>query len=183
MLGLRLAAAEPDLIGGLPLTNTPLLRTAGSGRLGFRSQRAMLRAGFPAGLYGRVAAQALYGASYRRQHPDVADSTAKIVRRLGRRGVIAVLDRVLLEPDDAVDLLARLELPLWILAGADDYAGAPAVRARVVARGHDVALHPGGHMGPREAPGAVAWALRALIGRVASGPLATADAGSAGSGP
>lgn len=177
MLGLRLAAAEPDLIGGLLLTNTPLLRTAGPGRLGFRTQRAMLRAGFPVRVYGRVAARALYGATYRRQHPDVADSTAKILRRLGREAPLPCSAACCSNPTtpSTYSQASSCRCGSW-----PAWRTMPARRSgRVAAHGHDVVLHPGGHMGPREAPAAVAEALRELIGRVVPDAKPTTDAGNA----
>ncbi|MEO0606412.1 MAG: alpha/beta hydrolase, partial [Myxococcota bacterium] len=62
MLGLRLAATQPDVVDGLVLTNTPLLRASGTSRLGFRAQGLLLQVGFPLGTYGRIAARSLYGA-------------------------------------------------------------------------------------------------------------------------
>jgi pimeloyl-ACP methyl ester carboxylesterase len=159
MLALRVAVRHPGLVRGLVLVNTPLLAVRGTGRLGFAAQRALLAAGFPLGAYGRLAAGALYGAEHRRRRPGVVGATQAAVRGLDRRGTRDVLRRVLLEPVDAVELLRSVTAPTAVLAGADDYAGAPGVRARVRAAGHEVQVHPGGHMGPAEAPEHVARAL------------------------
>jgi pimeloyl-ACP methyl ester carboxylesterase len=163
MLALRLAVRHPELVRGLLLANTPLLAVRGAGRWGFTAQRALLAAGFPLGAYGRLAAAALYGEEHRRRHPGVVDATRAAVRGLGRRGTREVLRRVLLEPPDAVELLRSVPAPTTVLVGADDYAGTPDVRARVRATGHEVQVHPGGHMGPAEAPEHVARALRDLV--------------------
>ena len=47
MVGLRLAVARPDLVRGLVLCNTPLVRNHGLTRVGFHAQRALLAVGFP----------------------------------------------------------------------------------------------------------------------------------------
>lgn len=170
MLGLRLAVAHPELVAGLLLANTPLSRNRGVSRLGFWTQRTLVAAGLPASTYGRVAAGALYGATYRREHPDVLDWTARTTAGLGRRGVVEVLDRILLEPEDAYDMLARLTVPVALVAGTDDYISSSAVQTRLAEVGHRVDQHPGGHMGPREAPEHLARRLCELVSEAAGVP-------------
>ena len=167
MLGLRLAAVHPELMSGLLLANTPLSRNRGVARLGFWTQRTLVAGGLPASTYGRVAAGALYGASYRREHPDILDTTARTTAALGRRGVVEVLDRILLEPEDAYALLPRLSVRVALVAGTEDYVSSSAAQARLAAVGHRLDQHPGGHMGPREAPEHLARRLRELVQRVA----------------
>lgn len=166
MLGLRLAATQPDLLDGLVLTNTPLQRTTGMSRWGFQAQQFLLRVGFPVGTYGRLAARSLYGRAHRTDHPEVLSATAANLRRLGRRSALATLQRVLLEPDDAVDLLATSSVPTTLHAGVDDYVDNPALRERLSAVGHALVQHEGGHMGPAEAPEHLAEAIRHMVGRV-----------------
>ncbi|MEO0606030.1 MAG: hypothetical protein AAF211_31670, partial [Myxococcota bacterium] len=93
-------------------------------------------------------------------------ATASILKRLGRRGALSTLRRVLLEPTDAVDLLAEVEVPTTLHAGVDDYAGNEAVRRRVSAVGQTILRHEGGHMGPVEAPEHLAAAIRGMVSRV-----------------
>ncbi|MEN0063228.1 MAG: alpha/beta hydrolase [Myxococcota bacterium] len=163
MLGLRLAAAKPDVLAGLVLTNTPLRRNSGTSRLGFRAQQLLLWAGFPLGSYGRIAARSMYGHEYQRTHPEVLDTTASTLKRLGRRGARSTLQRVLLEPEDAIDLLAGLKVPVTLHAGVDDYAGNDQVRALASTAGHPIHHHEGGHMGPAEAPLHLAEAIRGMV--------------------
>lgn len=167
MLALRLAVRRPDLVSGLLLANTPLLR---SSRAGFLAQRALLAAGLPAATYGRMAARALYGSAFRKRHPGTAAATGRATAALGRRGLIEVIDRVLLEPGDAVDLLHGLPMPVALVAGEADYVGSAPVRARVAATGHELRSHPGGHMGPAEAPEQLARLLSTLAARASTEP-------------
>lgn len=162
MLGLRLAVAHPELVSGLLLANTPLSRNRGSARIGFLAQRALIAAGLPASTYGRLAARSLYGAAYRRDHPDIGVVTARTTAALGRVGVDEVITRILLEPEDVHPLLQRLEIPVTLVAGVADYVGSAAEQDRVAAVGYRLEHHPGGHMGPREAPEQLARALREL---------------------
>lgn len=162
MLALRLAVRHPSLVSSLLLVNTPLEPAA---RAGFAAQRALLGLGLPPGVYGRIAAGALYGGPHLAAHPGTRAATAATLRGLGRRGARDVLRRVLLEPGDAVGLLGRLTVPVTVLAGADDYVAAPALRARVAAAGHPMRIVPGGHMSPAEAPAEVAAALTEVVAR------------------
>jgi 3-oxoadipate enol-lactonase len=165
MLAARLAARHPELVAGLLLANTPLLATRGPG---FALQRALLAAGLPLGTYGRQAARALFGSGHRRDHPAVTAATAAAVRALGRRGTRQLLARVLVEPGDAVDVLARVTAPTVLVAGTDDYVNSAELRTRLTAAGHELRTHPGGHMGPAEAPLQLADALRGLVARTAA---------------
>ena len=162
MVGLRLALARPDLVRAVALVNTPLLRTTGSTRLGFRAQRGLLAAGMGPGAYGRIAARALVGEEHLGGHPEVVDAMAARTSRLGRRGVREVLRAVLLDPDGALDALDRLDLPWLAVAGEDDYVLGGEVRERLLARGrlHEV---PGSHSSPMEAPAEVAAAIGELV--------------------
>ncbi len=167
MLALRLAVRHPSLVSGLLLCNTPL---EPADRAGFAAQRLLLGLGLPAGAYGRIAAGALYGRAHLAAHPGTRAATAATLRGLGRRGARDVLRRVLIEPGDAVDLLARVTVPVTVLAGEDDYVASAALRARVDAAGHPMRIVPGGHMSPAEAPAEVAAALAHVAeGRAGAG--------------
>jgi pimeloyl-ACP methyl ester carboxylesterase len=163
MLGLRLAAAHPELLHRLVLVNTPLRRTGGATRLGFEAQRAMVSAGLPLRAYGRLAARSLYGERHLAEHPGISRATGEIVASLGRRGTASVIRRVLLEPDDSIAMLRGITVPTTIMAGEDDYVGAEPVPSLLRSAGHTLLRHPGGHMGPVEAPEVVAALLRATV--------------------
>ena len=163
MLGLRLTMSHPELLQGLVLVNTPLRRTAGTTRLAFEAQRAMLTAGLPLRAYGRLAARSLDGEAYFRQHPGIARTTGEIVASLGRKGTVSVIRRVLLEPDDSIEMLRSTPVATTLVAGEDDYVGAGPVPRLLRSAGHTLLRHPGGHMGPAEAPEVVAAVLRTAL--------------------
>ena len=167
MVGLRLALRRPDLVGALVLVNTPLLRTTGAARLGFRAQRALLAGGLPPRAYGRVAARSLIGREHRAAHPHVVDELAERTARLGRRGVRQVLRSVLLKPQDALADLERLDLPWTAVAGDDDYVLGRGVRERLCATGR-LTVVPGAHTSPLEAPAAVATVIGSAAREVVS---------------
>lgn len=170
MVATRLARSRPDLVAGLVLVNTPLLRVRGRSRLGFQLQRFLLAAGLSPAVYGRLAASALIGADHRRTHPDDVHALAARARRMGRRRLRETLRSVLLEPEDELPLLLELDLAWTMLAGEDDYVISGGVRETVAATGR-LALVPGGHTSPLEQPEAVARAIIAgVAGPWAGGP-------------
>jgi len=170
MVAIRLAALRPDLVAGLVLTNTPLVATTGSTRFGFRAQRAMLLAGFPPGIYGRMAASSLMGAGYRAQHSEDIGAMERRLSRTGRSVIRETLRSVLLEPGDGIGWLEQIAVPWIAVAGADDYVIAGGVSERVQAVG-ELWIATGAHSTPLEAPDIVAEAIAEVQARM------TADSG------
>ncbi|TFC80564.1 alpha/beta hydrolase [Cryobacterium cheniae] len=162
MVGLRLAVARPDLVRGLVLSNTPLVRNHGLTRIGFHAQRALLAAGLPSTAYGRMAARSLVGADYLSDHPDVASQMAARLSTMGRTRIRQTLTSVLLAPHDTVHLLGEIQVPWRAVGGAQDYAIAGGV-ADVIRREGDLVVAPGGHTSPLEAPQVIADALGAVL--------------------
>lgn len=169
MVAIRLATQRSDLVGGLVLTNVPLRRTRGTTRFGFWMQRALLAAGFPLGIYARLAARSLMGDRYRKQRPDAVEALETRMKRMGRRQVDETLRSVLLEPGDAVDLVAELEVPWVAVAGRDDYAIADGVAAALRELG-DLHVVDGAHTTPLEQPQAIVDVIERIGARVDSVP-------------
>jgi 3-oxoadipate enol-lactonase len=167
MVALRLAHRRPDLVAGLVLSNTPLKRVRGATRLGFGLQRLLLAAGLPPRLYGRMAGGALIGTGYRTAHPDDVSALARRTDAMGRRRLRETLRSVLLEPEDALDLLPSLTMPWTAVAGAQDYVLSDEVRETLTSAGR-LEVSRGGHTTPLEDPAAAAGAIRSVIARVRS---------------
>jgi pimeloyl-ACP methyl ester carboxylesterase len=167
MVALRLAHTRSDLVAGLVLSNTPLLRVRGATRVGFHVQRVLLAAGLSPALYGRIAAGALIGANHRAADPAAVDALAGRTRRMGRHRVRDTLRSVLLDPGDALHLVDSLPVPNTLVAGEDDYALSAPVRAALDPSGR-VHVARGGHATPLEDPDAVTEATRALIADLAA---------------
>lgn len=162
MVALRLAHRRADLVAGLVLSNTPLLRVRGAARVGFHLQRLLLAAGLSPGLYGRVAAGSLIGPDHCHADPGAVDALAARTRRMGRRRVRETLRSVLLEPGDALDLVESLQMPWRMVAGEDDYVLNATVRDAVAPSGR-LRVVRGGHTSPVEDPDALAQATWALL--------------------
>ena len=161
MVALRLAHRRADLVAGLVLSNTPLMRVSGAARVGFHLQRLLLAAGLPPGLYGRIAAGSLIGPDYRRADPGAVVALAARTRRMGRRRLRDTLRAVLLEPGDALDLVTSLQVPWRLVAGEDDYVLTTTVRDAVAPSGR-LRVARGGHSSPVEDPDAIEAAIGAL---------------------
>ena len=171
MVGLRLAVARPDLVRGLVLSNTPLVRNHGLTRVGFHAQRALLAVGFPPTAYGRTAALALVGADYLSAHPGVTEQMAARTTAMGRSCIRQTLTSVLLAPHDAVHLLGGLRIPWRAVGGAQDYAIAGGIADAIRVEG-DLIVALGGHTSPLESPQVIADALGVVLQKI--------DRGSAG---
>lgn len=166
MVGLRLAHHRPDLVTGLVLANTPLLRVRGGARLGFHAQRLLLSAGLPSAVYGRMAAAALIGLAHRVAHPEDVDAVAGRARRMGRVRLSETVRSVLLEPHDALDLVATSPVPWIAVAGEQDYVLAGGVRETLDATGR-LQVARGAHTTPMEDPDALAVAVGSLLAALA----------------
>jgi pimeloyl-ACP methyl ester carboxylesterase len=163
MVGLRLAERRPDLVGGLVMTNTPLLRPRGATRLGFEFQHMIIALGFPLGAYATAAARSLYGPGHLDHHPQTTSALAVRLRRLGRTGIRTTIRSVILDPEDALETVARLTVPYRILGGEHDYAVNAGVVETLQALGVDPVITPGGHTGPTEASSSVVQSIRQVI--------------------
>ncbi len=167
MIALRLATRRPDLVAGLVLANTPLLRVHGGARVGFHAQRLLLAIGMPAAAYGRGAAGALLGPDHRQAHPEDVASLVARTKQLGRHRLRETVRSVVLEPDDALAMVDALTVPWVAVAGADDYVLHGGVRETLAAAG-DLRVTAGGHATPLEDPVAVAGAVRDVLARLAA---------------
>lgn len=170
MVGVRLAHRRPDLVAGLVLTNTPLLRTRGIGRFGFVAQGVLLALGLPIAVYGRTAAKALHAPAHLAAYPETGAALTARVRALGRRRMQHTIRSVILDPHDAVETVARVarRIPVKVLGGASDYAVTDPVRSALAAHEIDVEVTAGGHTGPAESPAPIAAAIAAVCEQVAA---------------
>jgi 3-oxoadipate enol-lactonase len=165
MVALRAALAAPGRVAALALVNTPLTRTEGSARLGFRAQQALLRATGPSAFFARRAAAALHAPESLRRRPELVERM--VARMAGRRGadLADVLRAVVLDPPGMVEEVGRVAVPVAVIAGEHDYVFPPATREAVhaAAPGAVLVVTCGGHVSPEEDPAAVAAALADLL--------------------
>jgi len=151
MTALRAACLHPERFESLCLLNMPFRKTTGRRRLGFQAQK--LLAGFRS-FYAKQAAKALYTPSLMARRPEIADQMEKTVAAKSWVGITRLIDAVILQPDDALHLMAQLSVPTVFVVGEKDSVGIPPVQHVVV---------PGGHISPHEAPAEVARSIRGAI--------------------
>ena len=151
MTALRTACLYPERFDSLYLLNMPFRKTTGRRRLGFQAQK--LLAGFRS-FYAKQAAKALYTPSLMARRPEIADQMEKTVAAKSWVGITRLIDAVILQPDDALHLMAQLSVPTVFVVGEKDSVGIPPVQHVVV---------PGGHISPHEAPAEVARSIRGAI--------------------
>ncbi len=165
MVSLRLALAHPQRVAGLGLVNTPLTRTRGRSRLGFRAQQAMLLATGPAHFYGRQAASSLYGKETLRLHPNYADELTARLSSRRRSTLTGTLSAVILEPDDMTDQLRHVTVPTCVIVSVTDYVFPDSTRRAVTSAlpTASITVVAGGHISPHESPTAATEALRDLL--------------------
>ena len=165
MVGLRLAVKHPSLLGGLVLTNTPLRRTAGMGRFGFHIQQLMLLFGFSARSYGRIAAGALIGKEYLEGNQQEIVACGERLAKMGRSQVRATIRSVLLEPEDGLPLLDKLDIPWAASAGKDDYVIQNGVAETITAK-TELFIGKGAHATPLEDPDTMLKAINTVRDRL-----------------
>jgi 3-oxoadipate enol-lactonase len=148
MTALHAASLHPERFDALCLLNMPFRKTTGVRRFWFQLQK--LLAAFPS-FYAKQAAKALYTPSFMARRPEIAGRMEKTVTAKSWDGIARLIDAVILQPDDARQLIANLKVPAVFLVGEEDSVGVPPVETVVV---------PGGHISPHEAPAEVVRSIR-----------------------
>lgn len=153
MTVLRAACLYPERFESLCLLNMPFRKTTGLRRVGFHLQK-LLAAFRP--FYAKQAARALYTPLFMTRRPEIAERMEKSVAAKSWSSIARTIDAVILEPNDALDLIANLKVPAVFVVGEQDSVGLPPVEAVVV---------PGGHISPHEAPAEVVRSIRAATNK------------------
>lgn len=140
MTALRAAVQVPGRFCSLSLCNMPFTKSSAWNKTLFKLQK--LAACFPS-FYAGKAAESLYSKEVLIQRPELRGAMQE---RLSRRPVAEiqqVIEAVLIQPEDAVDLVRSLEVPGRFIVGKQDYVGIPPGPTWVV---------EGGHISPEESP-------------------------------
>lgn len=159
MIAQALAARRPDLVRGLVLSNTaPRMGTAESWAARIEAVRHAGTASIADAVMERWFAPVFHG------RPELA-LWRNMLARSDDAGYIAACE--VLAATDLAESTARLDLPVMVLAGAQDGASPPdlvAALARTI-RGAQLHVLPDvGHLPPVEAPEAMAQLLRDFVG-------------------
>lgn len=152
MTALRAASKFPASFQALGLFNMPFKQSTGLNRLGFNLQKLLVV--FPY-FYAQQAAKSLYSPEILSQRPELSSAMAE---RLSQRPSIEItrfLDAVILNAEDATQLLKKLQVPVLGIVGQLDYASIPPNIETIIA--------PGGHITPHESIKKTKQAIQKVI--------------------
>jgi 3-oxoadipate enol-lactonase len=148
---LRVSHKNPERFASIGLCNMPF-EEAGVGRkIAFRLQHAFIGM---RGFYIDQAAKSLFGKESMLKS-EVTDVLKKSMIKLSRREIILTDQYVILDAQNAADIIKNLIVPVTFLKGVEDYVPTPAYFETVQVKG--------GHISPIEAPDDVANFIQKVI--------------------
>ncbi len=149
---LRAASKQPDRFESVLLCNMPFQAVSKKQKNLFKLQHSML---VFRNFYMKQAAKALFGESTLKENPTLADKLMLTMNILSNREIREIDRKVIVEADDASDMIKKIKVKAIALKGEDDYVPAPP--------GMETILVKGGHVSPIENAKSVFHALNNLI--------------------
>jgi 3-oxoadipate enol-lactonase len=138
---LRAAIKQPERFASIGLCNMPFQAASSAKKLTISLQHIML---FFRDFYTRQAANALFGASSRKLNPALFNQLKRPMDMLTNAQVRQTDKAVIMNAEDASDLIKNLKVRAIALKGEEDYVPAPP--------GIETILVTGGHISPLENP-------------------------------
>ncbi len=158
MTALRAAVQFPERFAALCLFNMPFKKTSGAVRIGFQFQKLLTR--FQR-FYARQAAQSLYSKAILEARPELIEQMqSRLAARPGEE-ISRVISAVILDAEDATQMIKDLNVPALFVVGELDYVGVPPGETITV---------PGGHISPHEAPSETKHAILRVVELAAQSP-------------
>lgn len=170
IVALEMALAAPERVAGLALIDSNV--TPVDPTLHDRRRRQAATAIHDIGRYVRDVLWPNYVAPSRRGDTDLRALLVAMAEAAAGASFAAQTELALSRPDQR-DRLARLAMPVLILAGADDALAPPALQHEIAALLPDVAvaiIDGAGHFAPLEQPDAVAAHVAAWLARIGRPP-------------
>lgn len=141
---LRAASKQPDRFESVLLCNMPFQAVSKKQKNLFRLQHSML---VFRNFYMKQAAKALFGDSTLKENPILADKLMMTMSILSNKEIREIDRKVIIDADDASDMIKKLKVKAIALKGEEDYVPAPP--------GVETKIIKGGHISPLEQPGEV----------------------------
>lgn len=138
----RAAYNHPDRFAAIALCNMPYREATTWQKLTFKLNHTMLRF---RDFYTRQAAKALFSKTYLREQPSLLAELKRPMDILTNAQIQQVDKAVIIDADDASDLLASLKVKAVALKGEEDYVPTPPTNIETV-------TIKGGHVSPLEQP-------------------------------
>jgi 3-oxoadipate enol-lactonase len=138
---LRSASKHPERFASIGLCNMPFQTASKIKKITIRLQHTML---VFRDFYTRQAAKSLFGASSRKQNPALFSQLKRPMDMLTNAQIRHTDKAVIINAEDASDLIKKLKVRAIALKGKEDYVPAPP--------GMETIIATGGHVSPLENP-------------------------------
>ena len=154
----------PQRVSAAILSNTKAAADTAEGKRGRDAMAARAQAAGVRGIAAELVSKVVARTTYERR-PDVVNEVREMILRQPLVGVVGAL-RALRDRPDSTPLLAKISIPVLVVAGDDDQI-APAdgmqEMARAIPGAQFVLIPDSGHLSPLEQPQAFNAALRAFL--------------------
>jgi 3-oxoadipate enol-lactonase len=138
---LRAASRQPDRFENILLCNMPLLASTKKQKLTFGLQHTML---IFRNFYTKQAAKALFGKSSLQENPSLFNELKRPMNLLTNKQIKQTDKAVIIDAEDASELILNLKVNALALKGEDDYVPKPPSIDTIIVKG--------GHISPLEQP-------------------------------
>jgi pimeloyl-ACP methyl ester carboxylesterase len=138
---LRAASRRPELFESVLLCNMPFLKATTKQKLTFGLQHSML---IFRNFYTKQAAKVLFGKTSLKENPSLVDQLKQSMNLLSNAQIKTTDKAVIINADDASELIKNLKVRALALKGIEDYVPAPpSIETLIIG---------GGHISPLEQP-------------------------------
>lgn len=148
---LRAANKQPERFLSVGLSNMPFQAATKKQKLLFRLQHSML---IFRNFYTKQAAKSLFGKTSLKENPSLTNQLKRTMDLLTNKQIKQIDKSVIVNADDATELIKNLKVKAIALKGEEDYVKAPP--------GIETLIIKGGHVSPLENP----KELAKLFGRI-----------------
>jgi pimeloyl-ACP methyl ester carboxylesterase len=138
---LRAASKQPERFESVLLCNMPFLPATKKQKITFGLQHSML---LFRNFYTKQAAKALFGKTSLKENPSLVDHLKRSMNLLSNTQIKHTDKAVIIDAEDASELIKNLKVKAFALKGIEDYVPAPP--------GLETKVVGGGHITPLEKP-------------------------------
>ena len=149
---LRAASKQPERFESVLLCNMPFLAATKKQKITFGLQHSML---IFRNFYTKQAAKALFGKTSLKVNPSLVDQLKRPMDLLSNTQIKHTDKAVIIDAEDASELIKILKVRALVLKGVEDYVPAPPNIETIVIGG--------GHISPLEQPGEVLNIVKRLM--------------------
>ncbi|WP_223847195.1 alpha/beta fold hydrolase [Hymenobacter montanus] len=149
---LRAAYHHPERFASIGLCNMPFHAASGKQKLVFALQHTMLMF---KNFYTTQAAKSLFGKTSLRKDVSLIEHLKRTMNILSGKDIKQIDKTVILNADDATELIRNLQVKAIALKGLEDYVPTPPAIETIIVEG--------GHISPLEQPQKVSYLINELL--------------------